>query len=221
MTWGKIAVGCRIAKHPEALFFTSWTGLIAGGLRDGDEILTPSTSMPAHWASDALARAFLLSECDSLLMIDDDMAFDPLDLERLRTHEANHAYDITFAFCTTRTLPPKPVMMRLAAEQPGKFGGENFYTVDRFTDGSVVPVDAVGLAFTLIKRHVFGAMMTVGETINQSYFFTYGNGRETDDIPFCRRARELGFTMGVDTAVKIEHIGAIPIGWRHLQVETR
>lgn len=218
MSWGNIAVGCRLSKQ-EPLFFKAWTGLVAGGLRPLDTLLEPAAGMPAHWAADSLARAFLQSDCDSILMIDDDMVFDPLDLERMRTNERGFGYDILFALCTTRTLPPKPVMMRLSKTQPGKYGGENYETVRTFQDGTVVPVDTAGLAFTLIRRSVFGAMMTVGSTIDENYFFTYGTGRETDDVPFMRSARKLGFKIGVDTAVKIDHIGHIPIGWQFLQVQ--
>jgi len=36
---------------------------------------------------------------------------------------------------------------------------------------------------------------------------------ESDDIPFSRRARELGYKMAVDTNVKIGHIGQTVFGW--------
>jgi hypothetical protein len=218
--FGRIAVGCRIGKHPEAAFFAAWTGLVVEGLCDGDIVLAPSAYSPAHWASDFLARQFLKSECDTLLMIDDDMDFPPDALGRLRANEASFGYDIVFALCTTRELPPVPVLLRLAEEQPGSGAVEKFDRVTRFYLGRVIPVDTVGLAFTLIRRRVFERMMETSLTstsIDDACFFTYGPGRETDDAPFCRTARRLGFALAVDTAVHIDHIAAIPLGWRHVE----
>lgn len=215
--FGRIAVGCRLNKHPEPAFFAAWTGLIVEALRDGDVVLAPSAYSPAHWAADFLARQFLKSECDTLLMIDDDMEFPTDALERLRANEASFGYDIVFALCTTRELPPVPVLLRLAEEQPGN-GCEKFDRITRFHLGRVIPVDTVGLAFTLIRRRVFERMLAPGG-IDETYFFNYGYGRETDDTPFCRRARQLGFTLAVDTAVHIDHIAAISLGWRHVQAQ--
>lgn len=210
--WGRIAAGCRIAKHPEALFFASWTGLIAGGTRQDDAILAPTIHTPAHWASDSLARSLLKSDCDSLLMIDDDMSFEPDALERLRTNPANQGYDVVMALCTSKELPPRPIVVSLVDGV--------FKTNHDFQDGDVVPVDMVGLAFTLIRRRVFEAML--GESApEQGFFFSYGPGRESDDVPFCRRVRELGFRMAVDTAVKIDHIGAFAYGWHQYQALRR
>ena len=215
--FGRIAVGCRIGKHPEAAFFAAWTGLVVEGLRNGDVVLTPSAYSPAHWASDFLARQFLKSECDTLLMIDDDMEFPPDALDRLRSNAASFEYDIVFALCTTREMPPVPVLLRLAENQPDD-GRELYQRVTRFPLGRTIPVDVVGLAFTLIRRRVFEAMLAPGGP-DASYFFTYGAGRETDDAPFCRQARRLGFALAVDTAVHIDHVAAIPLGWRHVQAQ--
>lgn len=217
--FGRIAVGCRIGKHPEAAFFAAWTGLVVEGLRDDDVVLAPSAYSPAHWAADFLARQFLKSGCDTLLMIDDDMDFAPDALECLRANVASFDYDIVSALCTTRELPPVPVLLRLADYQPDN-GRELFDRVTRFHLGQVIPVDTVGLAFTLIRRRVFEQMVKTSlepVSIDEMCFFTYGPGRETDDTPFCRRARQLGFKLAVDTAVHIDHIAAIPLGWRHVE----
>ena len=217
--WGNVAVGARIGKYPEYHFFTSWTSLINGGLRSEDKILMPIGWLTAHNASNALTREFLRTDLDSLFLVDDDMAFDAQDLERLRSNEANWDYDVVFGFCTHRVWPPKPVVMR-RKEQPGlpySLLGEAFvYPYDEIVDGAVVDVDVVGLAFTLIKRHVLEAM-TEEYGPMYSFYFSYGPGLESDDVPFSRRARELGFKMGVDTSVKIGHIGQTIFGWPDYQ----
>ena len=213
--WGNIAIGVRVAKYPEYHFFTSWTKLLTGGVRNGDSVLMPAGWMPAHWASNALARDFLRTKKDSLLMIDDDMMFEQDDLEKLRTNARNQEFDIISGFCTHRRWPPKPVVMR-EIEQPGEpfslYGRAYKYVTSEINDGDIVEVDAVGLAFTLIKRHVLEAMTEEYGPMFTSYF-SYGPGFESDDIPFAQKARSMGFRIGVDTSVKIGHIGQAIFGW--------
>ena len=246
--WGSVAVGIRVGKHPEPATFIDWTGLVTRGLDPGDTVLMPRAHMPAHWAADALVRDFLRTDKDSLLMIDDDMTFAPDALAKLRHNEKNWDYDIAFAFCTWRTEPPKPVIYRLVDEQPPEpmsRQGEYYIPVVNFQDGELVEPDAVGLAFTLIRRHVFEAMIDHDygpvwqywfESLSRrdifretapspdgdlslefTSFFNYGEGKESDDIPFSRRVRELGYRMVVDTSVMIGHIGHQPLGWPHFK----
>lgn len=254
--WGKIAIGVRVSKHPEPFFFNDWTALISSGTRTGDTILRPEIGKPAHWAANGLARSFLRTDKDSLLMVDDDMTFPPDALERLRTNTANQDFDIAFAFCTHKRWPPKPVVMRLRDPQPGEpesLLGHSFTWPERlppkFLRGGVMEVDAVGLAFTLIRRHVFESMIdreygpewtywfesmtrkklfrTIYKNpsmeLEHSAFFSYGEGKESDDISFCMRAKELGFRMCVDTNVKIGHVGHMVYGWDEYKmwVETK
>lgn len=213
--WGNIAIGVRVAKYPEYHFFTSWTKLLTGGVRNGDSVLMPAGWMPAHWASNALARDFLRTKKDTLLMIDDDMVFEQGDLERLRTNADNFKYDIVSGFCTHRNWPPKPIVMR-EIEQPGEpfslYGRAYSYVHGEINDGDIVDVDATGLAFTLIKRHVLESMTEEYGPMFTPYF-SYGQGFESDDIPFAQKAKDLGFKIGIDTSVKIGHIGQAVYGW--------
>jgi hypothetical protein len=246
-----VAIGVRVSDHPEPFFFNDWTAMISGGTRKGDTILRPQIGKPAHWASNGLARDFLRSGRDSLLMVDDDMTFPPDALERLRSNPNSQEFDITFGFCTHKTWPPKPVIMRLRDPQPQKpealFGKSFLHTLnvpDRFDNGGIMEVDAVGLAFTLIRRHVFEAMVdreygpewsywfesmtrqklfrimqeNPDMALEHSTFFQYGDGRESDDIAFCMRAKELGFRMCVDPSVKIGHIGKTVFGWDEFRI---
>jgi GT2 family glycosyltransferase len=211
--WGTIAASCRL-NRTEPAFVVCWTALVGGGLRQGDNVIPPAYDLPAHKAASHLARRFLMSGNDTLLMIDDDMAFAQDAVERLRANEANWEYDIVMAFCTTRGIPPQPVILQEMAEQPGpplSLKGERFRRVYDFEDGEVIPVGTTGLAFTLIRRRVFEAMLNEYD-LEYNYFFEYGLGEETEDIPFCRRARGLGFKLAVDTSVHIEHITSMRLG---------
>lgn len=212
--WGTIAAGTRL-NHIEPGFFVSWTTLVGGGLRQGDNVIKPAHDLPAHKAANQLARRFLQSDNDTLLMIDDDMVFEQDAVERLRSNEANWSYDVVMAFCTTRGIPPQPVILQVMDEQPElpkSLEGEQFKRVLDFEDGEVIPVGTTGLAFTLIRRRVFEAMVSE-HGLEYTYFFTYGQGQETDDIPFCREARRLGFKLAIDTSVKIRHVAKVALGF--------
>ena len=207
--WGKIAVGLRVFKHPEVEFLLSWTKLLTGGLRNYDTVLMPQYYQPAHWAATNLAQQFMRTNFDSLLLVDDDMEFEIDDLHKLRENKENWEYDIVAPFCTKRGWPPRPINFKYAGEQqyPKKLRGELFDIDTDIKWGEVMPRDAVGLAFTLIRRRVFEAMIDEEWGLDYTYFFTYGQGLESDDIPFCRKARELGFRIGLDTTVDIGHVG--------------
>lgn len=215
--FGSVAIGVRVGHTPEPDFFVSWTALITGNVRNGDTILAPECYQPAHWASTKLARAFLRSGRDTLLMIDDDMLFPPTALEDMRSNEKNWQYDIVSCFATHKVWPPKPIIMRLMNEKdvskPDRLKGDHFELVHNFEDGEVIPVDATGLAFTLIRREVFIAMLHPDYGLDYTWPFSYGSGWESDDIPFSRRCRELGFKMAVDTGTKIQHIGRRSLGY--------
>lgn len=208
--WGSVALGVRISKFPEPDFFKSWTAMLTGGVESRDKVLMPVSHQPAHRAANKLATSFLATRCDSLLLVDDDMMFAGDMLNKFRYNRDTWDYDIVSGLATTRVDPPRPITMRLQdpqPEAPDLLKGDTFDLVKEFTDGDVLPVDATGLAFTLIKRHVLEAMIDEKYGLDYTYFFTYGRGLESDDISFCRNARALGFTLAVDTNIKLGHIG--------------
>lgn len=219
--FGNIAIGTRINKNPEADFFVSWTAMItAGNVRNGDTVLAPQLWQAAHHASIKMAHAFLKSGRDTLLMVDDDMQFTPDALERMRSNEENWQYDVVSALATHKVWPPKPIIMRLMDIEdvsiPDRLKGDHFELVHNFNKGDVLWVDAVGLAFTLIRRKVLLAMIHPDYGVDYSLdMFSYGPGWESDDIPFSRRCREMGFKMAVDTGVDIQHIGKRALGYEH------
>jgi hypothetical protein len=143
------------------------------------------------------------------------MAFGAQDLFRLREHKENWEYDIVTSFATHRTWPPKPIVLKHKGTQqePKSIHGDSFLVKMNIEKDELVEVDAVGLAFTLIRREVLEAMVDKQWGLENTYFFTYGKGQESDDIEFCRNARALGFRMAVDASVPIRHVGPKPYGW--------
>lgn len=225
--WGKIALGVRIAKHPEPLFFASWTRLLVDGLRPGDVVLDPAVGLRGHHAADALVRRFLRSGCDTLALFDDDMTFDVLALSRLRDHVDNWQYDVVSALAMRRVWPYVPVIMRLLDPQPGEpeaRRGEHYRNVTDWRPGEVLPVDAVGLAFTLVKRQVLESMRDPGVSDDLTFWFSPGAGDESDEIGFSRQVRQRGYTLAVDTLCELGHVAHGPVvvaDWRRCEREAR
>lgn len=206
--WGKVAVGVRTANGPEAEFFICYQQLLSA-LRPGDGALRPVANMPAHWAADALARAFLMTDADALFMLDDDMTFSSGDLERLREHAEGQQFDILSAFATRRQYPPRPITMRRLKYQPPQpmslQGVHYAHVLEYRPEYRVFDADMTGLAFTLIRRHVFEAM--IGEWGPAWTQFFPMVSQQSDDAQFCVQAKALGMRIGVCLDVPIGHIG--------------
>ena len=215
--WGSVCIGVRPTRPWLLEFWSDWTGLVANGLRGDDLVLQPERALPGHQAANVVARAFLRSNCDSLLFVDDDQTFEPDALERLRENRANWEYDVVGPFVTQRTWPPRPLMLRTATEQSGDGGpGEAFEIFPQFQDLEIVEVDAIGLYFTLVRRRVLEALLD-GHDLDTCDLFRYGPGMQGPDIPFSQDARGHGFRLAVDTSVKVGHVGQFEMGWEQYQ----
>lgn len=217
--WGKIAIGVRSYKFPHPMFFDSWTWFILGGLEMGDRILRPEHSKPGQIAANDLVRSFLSTDCDALLFIDDDMTFNKDVLGKIRNNTENYNYDVVMGFATFKSVPPHAIVYDLDKEQPGvpeSLRGAHYSARAHIDDNSVTEVDAVGLGFTLVKRHVFEQMLSEHGP-DYTAWFTFGELGEGEDVRFSQKARELGFRLAVDTNAHIGHAGTQVFGWNEHQ----
>jgi hypothetical protein len=221
--WGNIALGVRIHRHPEPKFFLSWSAMISGGLRRGDTILMPKVGMPAHWAATSLAQEFMMGNPNhqTLLLVDDDMMFTPDALHIMRENRANWEYDAVMAFAVRKRKEfPTPVVMwhQGAKPEPESLSGDWFDSPPpEVKKGGIIETDAVGLAFTFIRRRVFAELVNEEWGLEHTDFFRYGPGNETEDIPFSRDLREHGFRMAIDASVRTKHIIDDELGWEDWQ----
>lgn len=216
--WGKIAVGIRTANGPEPEFFGSFIKMLPA-LRPGDGVLDLASNLPAHWAADKLVRDFLNSDADSILMLDDDMVFTRDDLDRLRDHVEGQQYDMLSALATRRQWPPRPITMRSLEYQPSNpmaQAGMHYAHVIDYKEGyGVFEADMTGLAFTLIRREVFEAMIGEwGPAWTQFFPFLL---QQSDDAQFCANVKALGMRIGVCLDVPIGHIGKEIFGQPQLE----
>lgn len=190
--WGKIAIGVR-ATHPDADFFRCWTYLLIQGLRSGDSVINPAIEMPHHVAANWILKSFLQSGCDSLLMIDDDMVFNPNILEKMRSNEASSDYDIVQALCLSRGRGHKPVMLT----KDGDMFAQPTCWVKEQT--GIVKTDVAGMAMTLIRGEVIRKLSDKYKTP-----FEWSELLSEDSM-FCSRASNLGYKIGVDCDNPIGH----------------
>ena len=225
--FGKIAVGVRLTT-PDAAFVGCYARLIRQGLREGDVILEPAIRTPSHWAASNLMRRFLSSGCDTLLLLDDDMTFDPNLLSRLRDKPDNWRYAIVSALATQRIPPPRALVLRVGEQPPLPDALNGLYydlLVGEVVAGETLPADGTGFAFTLIRREVI-EKMTAPEGPSYTFYVQWGQGGEGEDVNFCRRAGSLGFRVAVDAAAHVGHVGSVVYGyeefdqWRNSRTPT-
>lgn len=194
--WGKVAIGLRSFGVPAPEFLQSWTRMIRGGLADGDEVLDIVARKPIVPASNALVESFMETLCDSLLIMDDDMVFEPDTLKRLRA--GGEKYGIYSVLYASRRFPHFPLVFRSANKSLNStknLGGD-------------IDVEFVGMGFTLIRRSVF-------EQLRKNYMAddVFSWNRSGEDGAICGAARKIGFKVGVNSDISVGHISADPIYW--------
>ena len=156
----------------------------------------------------SIAKLFLESNCDHLLMVDSDMVINADDIFRL------------LAFNKTR-----PIVAGVGCAR--KKEKVYFSMLDQDEDGNImmdsmglVRAKRVGTGFIMIQRTVF-------ETLKEkhpewkyydqnhdcdmyAYFDFLLNQEEGymgEDFVFCERAKQAGFTVWIDPTIKLGHMG--------------
>lgn len=131
-------------------------------------------------------------ECgaENLLCLDDDMTFTPETFDIVW----NTPGDVVGALAFLRREPPTtPSMYRRAADG-------SYQPVLSYRQNEVVSLDAVGMAFTLIRKQVIDALPAP----------FVRDSAKGEDIIFCERAKAAGFSVVVNTAAKCGHLYTYP-----------
>ena len=216
--WGNVTIGLRCFRNVPWQFLRNWSFFLMHGLEHGDRLIdiAVGATKPHHVAANDLIEAFLSTDSDSLLLVDDDMIIPINALHNLRRNEGNFEYDVVQAFATHKTFPPHAVAYVLRDEQPGppeSFSGPKYNALANLPDSGVVEVDAVGMAFTLIKRHVVESMVDKKYGERYTAWVTFGGRSDMEDMRFSRACKSAGFRLAVDTSAKIGHLGDTNYGW--------
>jgi hypothetical protein len=131
-------------------------------------------------------------EGDWLWILGDDHVFAPGLLLGLLAHDV----DVVVPLCLKRTPPYDPVVYESQNE-----AGEYVACMD-LPEHGLVEVHACGSAGMLVRRHVLDA-------ITDPVFESYGGLNE--DLTFCAKIRDAGFTIHCDVDAWLGHIGLVSI----------
>lgn len=146
-----------------------------------------------HIARNRMLKLFIDSDCDELIMIDSDQAWDPYDLLKL----INSDKDFIGA----------PVILK----------SENRYNVSfqSVDENDIIEVDYVGTGFLKISRNVAESIYNIsskydnGENKDAMAFETeiFDGNIISEDFVFCRKWNGLGGKVYIDTTIDPYHIG--------------
>lgn len=159
----------------------------------GTQILHLPLSL-VYLAREKIAQYAIDREYDYVLFLDSDMTPPADALTRLLEHDKG----IVCGAYYTRKAPHMPCFFK-------KVDAEACECMTEYPRG-LVEVEAAGTGFMLIKTDVFKAIY---ETGGSCFFPIMGLG---EDIAFCLRARERGYSIFVDTTLQIGHIGTAVYG---------
>lgn len=166
------------------------------------------TGFPVDIARNEITRQVLANpDITHLLWIDDDMVYPPGALQRMLAH------DLPFVggLCFDRRHPYKPVLARYFHPSWGYDPNALGWLFD-YPPDEVIEVDATGGAFLLVKREVYEAISAKhgeGDPAWAHWWTPLPWHGASEDLSFCRRAQEAGYTLRVDTGLKIGHVGEV------------
>jgi len=157
-----------------------------------------------------LVTRFLAGSSDWLLMLDSDQQLSTDGFERLC--QAGHAEErpivagLYFAAWTGDGLYPDPIPL-IFREIPGRVG---FTPITDYPDNKVIPVDGAGTGCLLIHRGVFEKFRehaSEHEGPDWCWFhdMPVGGLWLSEDHYFCKKARQLGYTIHAHTGVVLPH----------------
>lgn len=174
-----------------------------GDFYGNDTHALDTIGLMVHHARNALVQNALdtIPGLTHVLFTDDDMTFPPDALQRLLQSSIKHDLPIVGGLCHMRRPPYRAVMAKFFPPQWGI--NRKYQWLDRYEADSLVEVDGTGGAFLLIRADVLRTMKP------GSWFDT--DAQQSEDLAFCTRARELGYTIHIDTSLDIGHRGDITI----------
>ncbi len=139
-------------------------------------------------------RGFLQTDFTHLLFVDSDMIIPKNALMKL----LSNGKDVVTGLYFQKKEPFFPVI--------GKRLGDRLEWLVDYQQNSLIEVEYCGMGCLLIKREVLETMLPKIEVIDGiPQFFRYSKNF-TEDIYFCDKVRENGFTIFCDTTVKCGHI---------------
>lgn len=158
------------------------------------------TDAPVDVARNVLVEGILKEhpQVTHFMWVDDDMVFAPDAIAKLLARDL----PIVGGLCHNRRHPYQPILMRRV---DGSIGYSYVYD---WPEGELVEVDATGAAFLLVKREVFEKLAATLPKEEQPFTMDKNGG---EDVRFCERAKDAGFSIFVDTSVSVGHVGEVVV----------
>ena len=132
--------------------------------------------------------AYALEHGCDLWIMGDDHTFAPDTLKRLQAH----AKDVVVPLCFKRYPPYNPVVYSYRDEDTGRH-----VPLRMPQEGGLVEVVAAGSAGMFIRHHVLAAM--------GGKWFESNGPNQNEDLTFCKKVREAGFSIWCDTDLPLGH----------------
>lgn len=133
-----------------------------------------------------------------LAFIDSDMTFPKDALVRLVEHLKNPEVDIVTAVAYRKVPNFEPCIFKKA-----EGNNPTYHHIGDWPKDRLFEIDACGSAFIVIRREVFKAMAKP--------WYRYSDFL-SEDLNFCRTARDYGFRIWCDPSIQIGHVKGFPFG---------
>jgi GT2 family glycosyltransferase len=206
-------VFCLPGNSFSAKFIAAWTELVAYCLANGIKpVLSCRQSCNIYYVRNMCLGADVMRgknqkpfdgmlDYDYLMWIDSDILFTPRQIEKLLCHEM----DIVSGIYLMEGGRALATVMEWDEEFFEKHGYFQFMTPKEIEGKSdLIEVSYTGMGFMLIKRGVFEKMeypwfRPIEKQIGNIVDFTM------EDVAFCLSAKEKGFKVFIDPAVRVGH----------------
>lgn len=203
-----------IARHPVRQYTVALSKTLVHlqqlGIKAYVQHVIGNSNLPR--ARNELVAAFLASDYDDLVFIDDDMGFEPNDLVRLLASNQDYIGAVGCKKVMRPDTDPAKWCLRLL---------NRAFAQDEM---GAIEIEAIGTGFVKITRGVFERMIeahpdwkrrgwpTMPEEVRAQYYqffrFDPNDVEESgEDIAFCREWRALGGSVWVDPTIRLIHVG--------------
>lgn len=185
-----IGIPCN-HTHVPAPFFDSFIQM-----ERPDFIYIPAKNGPVDEMRNYIVARAIQSGCTHLLMMDTDQIYPKNTIEALFSNNVDVCHARVY-----RRYPPFDALMFELLDK-----GRYIERTD-YDEGDIVEVDACGTGCVLYDIKVF-------ETIKAPWFEFVRDAdgdRVGEDVNFCKKLKEKGYKIWVDTSVNVKHLGVIEI----------
>lgn len=170
-------------------------------------------AFPLDHNRNLLVKKSLELEADWVLFLDADMTFPP-DLVSALVQDAMESGAAMVSACYFKKLPPHACVSARKRHPDDPQLLTPLDTVDK----GLADCDVIGMGAALIQREVFAAIAY--PWFEYEVYENTGERTITEDVPFCRKAKEAGFRILTDTRLVCGHVRQVEVdeshwlGWR-------